>query len=333
MIIETYGNFYLEDPQSLRQAEQNCFEAVKTRVANESKYQCNLIVNLTWFHTDDLSKREDFLSWVNKHSVPKSTKIYFTAFIDSVTFRYSDYFEEVERLGHDISFEGFGENWYSLFPSWLKKYDNKEILLNPRPRWHYLSYNRKPRTHRTELIKSLIDQNIHTYGWITYERGQFIEIDNSTGSSDDHLHHTPDKIEYLQPFSKPYSRPEDIRTLGVLNIWNDSYCVIVSETCDKDLWQISEKTWKPILGLRPYLLNTNPNVVNILRDLGFYTPGDLFNDKHLDTCEISANVDHLKRLTAKTPSDLYGLWVSQEKMLYHNRELFKELAKKWNFSN
>ena len=48
---------------------------------------------------------------------------------------------------------------------------------------------------------------------------------------------------------------------------------------------------------------------------------------------INANVDNLTRLTSKTPAELYGLWVSQEKMLYHNRELFKELAKKWNFSN
>lgn len=334
MIIETFGNLYTRDPISLGRAEQSCINYVKRRIANESTYQSNLIVNLTWFWDNDPDFRAEFMSWVNTYSIPGSTKIYFTAFIDLVEhFRQGEFLQEIIRLGHDISFEGFGENWYSLFPSWMQSYDDSSIILERSPKWAYLSYNRKPISHRTALVQLLVDKKLHDKGWVTFEHGYFPEIDSLTGDSDQDRHHKQDMIEYFQPAENLFTRPEDVRTLGNLDIWNNSYCVVVSETSHTDKWHVSEKTWKPILGMRPYLLNGSPNLINLLHNLGFYSPGDLFNEPRLDYCNKHILVEHLAYLSEKTPDQLHEIWLSQYEMLAHNRRRFQELANEWNFND
>ena len=334
MIIETFGNFYTCDPVSLGQAEKLAQEFLIENIKNTSTYQSNLVVNLTWFWHNDESFVNNFFNWINQHSVANSTKLYFTSFIDGPAwFRDSEFYLKVCELGHDISFHGYGEDWYSIFPGWLKKYETSELILSTFPSYVFLSYNRKPADHRVELVKKLISKNLHRCGWITFQSNYFPEIDKMTQNSDRELFPNQDMVEYYQPNNPLFSRPEDIRSLGNMNIWNNSYCIIVSETDISDKWHISEKIWKPILGLRPYLLNTNPNIPNILHDLGFYTPGDLFDDSSLDSCQLEKTVEFVESLSNRKPKHLYNLWRSQQKMLIHNRHRFQELAKIWNFVN
>jgi hypothetical protein len=51
--------------------------------------------------------------------------------------------------------------------------------------------------------------------------------------------------------------PHDIHSLGNLDIWQQHFLNVVGETefMHWDNMFISEKTWKPILGLRPFVIN------------------------------------------------------------------------------
>lgn len=330
MIIETFGNFYMSDPMSLRVAEKKCFDLIRDSIAKESHYQSNLIVNLTWFWWTEEEFTKKFLDWVNQHSIPDSTKIYFTVFIDeSKNFRDSAFFTYLSSLGHHISFYGFGENWYTFFPNYLNRYENNQITLSPNFEYKYLCYNRKPSPHRIELVSSLRDKNILDSGWVTFQQGYFPSIDKLTGITDDDLFPESDLIEYFQPASPEFSRPDDVKSLGNLDIWNNSYCVVVSESGIDDPWHVTEKTWKPILGMRPFLFNGNPNALAILNILEIYTPGELFGEPKLNDCDISVTTEFLKELCTKSTTQLYQLWESQLPMLTHNRNQFEFLAREF----
>lgn len=330
MIIEIFGNFYTQDPMSLRNAERKCVNLVKDRIVKESNYQSNLIVNLTWFWHNDESFVKSFIEWVNQYSIQGSTKIYFVAFIDIVlSFRESEFFKQIQEMGHDISFEGFGENWYTFFPSYINRYDLDDIKLNPNFTYKYLCYNRKPSTHRVNFVTKLRDNNILKSGWVTFQQGYFPEIDHLTGQTDSELFKERDLIEYYQPKNLELSRPDDIKTLGNLDIWNNSYVVIVSETTPDDPFHITEKTWKPILGMRPFLFNGCTNVLNILNKLELFTPGELFNEKELDKCDMNTTVEFVKYLCTKPIKYLYELYEHQLPMLTHNRKQFEFLSRRF----
>lgn len=110
-----------------------------------------------------------------------------------------------------------------------------------------------------------------------------------------------------------------------MNLWRDSYLTVVSETDHDDPWQLSEKTWKPIFGLRPFLINGRREVYDVLERLGFYTPKDLFKNNDLD-CHYESVVKQIKSLYEKTPEQLYQMWEDQYEMLVYNRKRMYEMA-------
>jgi hypothetical protein len=193
----------------------------------------------------------------------------------------------------------------------MSKFNDFSSITNPSCKYLFLSYNRKPRQWREDLVKQLIENNLHTKGFITFEEGHFPEIDKMTKEYDKNLHTTDLR----------YSRPEDILTLGNMDVWNNSYSVIVSETEIYDPWQLSEKTWKPLMGLRPYFLNSNPGIVKILEKLDIYTPAMLFNNTKLNSCLIADIIEQL--ILIKDPNKLYE---SQLDMLKYNQKRFFEIA-------
>ncbi len=314
MIIETYGNFYMADPKSIGENEHKSIENLKQRILKNSQYQSNLIINLTWF---DCNKAEELLLWINKHKIENSTKIYLTAYVDGGHwFTEMPVYQDLINLGCIIEFDGFSPtSWNTWIPGWMHEYSISDVTLNQNPQYTFLSYNRKPKYHRKELVQKIIDNNLLNFGWVTYQHGEFKEVDNYSGNTDQELHSSDLR----------FSRPEDLQYLGNMNIWNHSYCVIVSETEPTDPWQISEKTWKPIIGMRPYFINGNSNITKILKELDFYTPGDFFDNKELDEGKIEPLINQLKVLSNKNSSELYSLWIEQQEMLVHNKNKFNEL--------
>lgn len=319
MIIDVYGNFYLSEPLSLGQGERDTIEKLKQHLLLHGTKQVYLIVNLTWFSTLP-SDNDALVSWVNKHGGPDSVEILFVAQIDGGEwFTRGEAYQKLKTLGYTVKLIGFGPDcWFSFMPGLIKEYSEDELMLSPDMTYKYLCYNRKPRPHRVELVKQLISSNLLRHGWTTFEHGYFEEVDILSDNTDKALHSLDTR----------FTRPEDLHSLGNMDIWKNSYCVVVSETEPTDPWQISEKTWKPILGLRPYMLNGNAGVSVVLKELGFFTPADLFNNELLNYNNITGIISQLKLLSIMSSEELYKLWTNQYKMLEHNRTVFIDLARK-----
>ena len=316
MIVDFYGTFYDKDPKVLGNTERKCIDFLTNNIKSNSTYHSNLIINCTWLDPEDTN----LVPWVKQHLIPNSTKLYIVALIDNMHwFTVGKTMNILKGLGCDVEYYGFHiDNWYSFFPSILKKYEQSDVHLDENPNYLYLSYNRKPSTHRISLVKKLVDNQLIDRGYITFEKNYFKEVDIKTETTDQTLH-TSDLR---------YSRPEDVLTLGNLDIWNQSYLIIVSETTTLDPWHLSEKIWKPILGLRPFLLNGNSESYKLLRKLNFYTPADLFKDIELNKADPNVVYTKIKSLYSIEPIELYELWCKQKDMLVHNRNAFLQLSKR-----
>jgi hypothetical protein len=306
--ILEYGKFYGAEPRVIGKTELVWFNNLKNEIANHSDYPNNIVINCTWINIG-----EDMLNFVFQNGRPNDTKLWFTGTVDGLYWLHHTHsFKYLQLTGWQIEFVGNSEtHFHSWFPNVMFKFNDLSSITAPSGKYLFLSYNRKPRPWRQKLVQTLIENNLHTKGFITFEEGHFPEIDNQTKDYDQDLH--TDDLRY--------SRPEDILTIGDMNVWNDCYSVIVSETEITDPWQLSEKTWKPIMALRPYFLNSNSGVVNQLEKLGIYTPAMLFKNEKLNDCSITEIVNQL--MLIDDPIELYQ---SQLDMLKHNQKRFIEIA-------
>lgn len=330
--IKILGNFYRADPKDIRTHENEWVENLAIEIHHTSPYPKNLVVNITWFFDQQY---DDVMDWLKYNGDPKNTKIWLCGSVDSLNWikqnHNKNFYGDLKDQKYSISLVGFtDEHWHSWFPYWLYKHNKTlDVPLAQHPKYLYLSYNRKPRDHRKELVEKLIDNNLLDRGYVTFEKGYFPAIDDKDTSSDWEHFHNLMKVHpenYVRGHDERYSRPEDLTSLGNLDIWNDSYMVIVSESETHDPYHVSEKTWKPILGQRPFVLNSHPSAAYVLKRLGFYIPSDLFDDKNLDNCNVDSIIDLIKRLYAMSPEELFLLYKKQYHMLEHNRKKFLSIA-------
>jgi hypothetical protein len=126
--------------------------------------------------------------------------------------------------------------------------------------------------------------------------------------------------------------PHDIHTLGNIETWRTHFLTIVSET---EFWPwdntfVSEKTWKPIIGLRPFVLNGQTKIYKYLRDNGFYT----FNHywPHIEMEELpefevhNSLINVIKFLSTLSNTTLLEMYADMLPALEHNRNRFFEFA-------
>lgn len=182
----------------------------------------------------------------------------------------------------------------------------------------FLCYNRKPHWHRQmlhdEMIKhGVIDKGIFTLGNEDKSQIKMINADKTTLPCDDQRMHGELGI------------PNDTMTLGNLEAWNNHLITIVTETQHVPVmgfpW-FSEKIWKPIIGMRPYLLLGDGNGIRYLEDNGFYT----FN-KALGIGKDDIGVSDIVMAIKQFKQDPAEVYDSVLDRLRHNKKRFYEFAK------
>jgi hypothetical protein len=156
--------------------------------------------------------------------------------------------------------------WAAVCGQHFKTYTTEELLPTQFTKL-YLNYNRKPHYHRTNFVRSLEQHDLIDLGYVTlggtnYSVNDQIEDYQEWGAND--------AIGEL-------NIPNDIYSLGRLDIWQSCFINIVSETEFSSYSTfLSEKTFKPIIGLRPFIINGNPKIYKWLTEAGFDCFTDLF---------------------------------------------------------
>lgn len=322
------GRYYTCDPQEIYHYEKEWVSNLKNEIIKTSTHAHNYLINLTWI---DREKQYDWINWIDPVHTPDMCKVWLSGSIDGFTWiTNSDFYDRLKQKGYQISTVGYSEeHWHSWFPYWLYNKNQKIDTTLRTVKYLYLNYNRKPKTHRLNLVDSLRDNNLLCLGYVTFQKGYYQTLDETTGNTEQDFHEIKVQNEptnYIKEKDIQHSRPEDVCSLGNLEIWNNSYLNVVSETEFYDQYHLSEKTWKPIIGLRPFVLNSNPTVSKVLEKLGFYTPAMLFKRQDLDNCDVESIVSLVNELKNLNDTQIYNLYQEQFPMLQHNYKRFTEIA-------
>ena len=139
----------------------------------------------------------------------------------------------------------------------------------------YMCLNRKPHWHRVKLIAQLEKFNLLQHGYVSLgsENSNQPQIKLARDSA---------KENRLAPNAGSDNRGiiNDIVTLGSMENWNNHLVNIVTETV-YDINSnhfVTEKTWKPIIGFRPFFIYDTDLGSKWLTNRGFETYANDFAD-------------------------------------------------------
>lgn len=225
---------------------------------------------------------------------------------------------------------GFPEG---VFKFTSDEYDNRSLRTKK-----FLSFNRMPRKHRSRLLDFILENNLLDQSYVSFgnygdvwDQQHFLQ---SIPNGHDHIKQNLHLLPLNLNATKERWNPADIR-LDDAEYFNNSYFSVVAETAyyqtnvyghrtetEKDIFP-SEKIFKPIAMLHPFILLGRPYFLQSLRDCGFRTFHP-YIDETYDTVEDDEErmrlvFSEIKRLS-EFSDDKYIEFMSQIKdIVEHNK--------------
>ena len=208
-------------------------------------------------------------------------------------------------------------NFWAIYNASAFTTYNEKDLLPSKLENIYLCYNRKPTFHRTRLY-----QQFEKHGQLT--KGIF-----TLGNQDPTKVILMNKDKKTLPFANTNMHgnlniPNDTLSLGPLDAWNSSFLVIVTETdhnMNTAVPFLSEKIWKPLIGMRPFVCLGDKGTIKSLKEAGFETFNECFG---FDKDDLT--VDDITELVKNYKGDLLQDYNKLHPMLLKNRKRFFEYA-------
>lgn len=317
--------------------EHHIFHSTVRQVDVNFPNEKNLVINTTWFGSQfnngmwqqalDLQGQFDnlfLLSVIDPLYLSVSD-------LSTLTQKYK--IKKIYRIGmfEDSEYEW---NFHAIVgKDLMPRYSEEQILLHDLE-YVYMLYQRKPRQHRVEITNLLREHDLLKHGIVT------LGAPNDDYNWHQGLSFTPIFIDdHAEDYKHNGSKqdyggvPNDLVTLGRLDLWQKHFLNIVSETVF-DEWEpllVTEKMWKPMIGLRPFLVHGNPKTYTWLKNRGFRT----FNQywKHIPVEEVYdgfgphdaviRTIEFLKELATK---DLIQMYQDMLVDLRYNKERFYEFS-------
>jgi hypothetical protein len=229
----------------------------------------------------------------------------------------------VNIVGYSNDTNNFIDFWAIACLKFFRIYTIEDLVPKTLISHVFLNYNRKPHRHRQFLVQELENNNLNKCGIITLGNSQYTLNE-----------HNKDYEKYgALDVVGDIKIPNDIYSLGNMNVWNSCFLNIVSETeyeYNKNIF-VSEKIYKPIIGLRPFIVNGSPGIYKLLKNAGFDCFEDIFDIDKLSDVTRSAPfpthstiVDTIRKLQNENLNQLYKQLLPR---LLYNRNLFFKYAK------
>jgi len=316
--------------------ENQYIESIRSQIDHKFAKQKNLLINLTWFGPQFGHNGNAYAKFLEYTS--KVDNLFLLCSVDPSMLQTSQIEEIVSRLDNPRlyklgNFDGkYQFNFFApVLAKHFREYDNAEIVLRD-PKWHFINYNRKPRQHRVDLVKKMIAGGLDKHGLIT--------LGKTNSESDKDLYLTlgekdKDYVQYGHWFTEAdrdddIGIPHDVLSLHNIKYWQRHFLHIIGATefsPDANLF-VSETQFKPIIGLRPFLINGNPKTYEWLERQGFktfnkYFPGIDF----MDTGRVHESIlGALMQIKDMTQDKLQKMYDSMMPELSHNQKRFFKFA-------
>lgn len=274
----------------------------------------SVIVNSVWYTGDYHQQVMAELREI------QPTHIFVVALLDPPIIQL-DWFNELDCKVQGIGYyPGAGYiDYCALFVNHFYQLVDQAVLLNTdKIDTAYMCLNRKPHQHRVRLYQGLEQALLLDQGFVSMG-----------GTPPWRL--LPDDIvgQTIAPNggTEQFGITNDIVSLGNIKYWQRHFVNIVTET----IWDIepnnflSEKTFKPVLGLRPFLIYAPNGGVNCLTSRGFEPYVDDFKDIIDVDLTQPYNIPVFLTELCKQPQSYWQMkFVELKEKLLYNQQRFRD---------
>jgi hypothetical protein len=321
--------------------ESNCIRDIKQQINDRYLDQHNLLINLTWFGPQFANGLWNQLQTLNQ----KFDNLFLLSTVDPPMINPEQIADIVQKLGNPKLFKigNFDTNYhFNFFAPLLAEnfatYDQSELLLTE-CKYVYINYNRKPRQHRVAFVQQLLKNDLVKHGVVTIGRSNvvydkdpnnqlFLTIGEEPNDYRQHGH-------WFASGSDEFGIPHDVLSLHNMKYWKYHFLNVIGAT-EFNEWDdifVSETQFKPIIGLRPFVINGNTRTYGWLRDNGFrtfnhYWPKFDLENSNTVHAELIGLIQHLSAMPFPHLVELYNQMLPD---LEHNQKRFWDYAKEQQF--
>jgi len=320
--------------------EEKILHSLTAQIDSHFPDQNNLILNFTWHGPWTDTEVDDYIS-----TGKKIDQLFVVCTVDGYLGTLDHYIKRLkDTVGvstvHWIgNFENspFEFNFFAIVcRDHFKKYDTQDLMLTD-VKHAFVSYNRKPYPHRLEFVRELVNTGLNNHGVITMGRsfpGEDHGLFMSIGEREE------DYVKYGHWYepgteSTPHEIPHDLFSLHNWSVWQHHFLHVTGATIFPDYLPVfvNQIHFKPIIGLRPFIINGQSKQSAYLRKHGFRTfekwfPGTEVNTSPPEAAEQSKNqlVNTLQNLVKLSPTQMLDMYQSMLPDLLHNRQRWFEWA-------
>ena len=190
----------------------------------------------------------------------------------------------------------------------------QKVIVDKKLRYHYAClYANRPARHRHYLIKKLHEKNLLNFGKCSLKPcpdfGDTYQL----------------PMDDLLPKGKPNTHITNT-LYQETDVFRDIFLWVAAETyCPNGYPYFTEKTVKPIMYKRPFISYGNPGTLTYLRDCGFKTFDNFwdesYDDEKDDDKKIDMITDIIENLCQKNINELDQLYGQMESILEFNKNL------------
>jgi hypothetical protein len=324
-------------PESMEYAfeERACWNTITKQIQESFSEQKNVLISLTWFgpQFNNNTWQEIISIEANKE---KFDNIFFLATVDPPYLN-----DELIRLvknklqGLRVFYLGNFDSPHSfnffapVFADKSRKYAEQELLLSA-PEKIFVNYNRKPKQHRVDFVKKLIDNDLLTCGTVTLGTDENNSLLLTIGEKEaDYEDWGNSKVHWGK-----FGVPHDMYSLHNMDIWRQTFLYINAATefnTVNDLF-IQQDTFKPFIGLRPYVINGVQRSYRWIRANGFKTFNHYWSHIDIENADVhDTMIQLIKFLSCMDKTEISEMYQDMLPDLKHNRLRFFEFAKEQQY--
>jgi hypothetical protein len=313
MIIQTFDNGW--GPEfPIKQLENAILKPTLDQLHNSDKRV--VVINSTWYTTE---YHQTVLQYLRANTTDYIVLVSMLDFAITQPGWYEEFDAEVIGIGY---YSGAGQlDFWALFLDQnfcpLHTIELCRIDLVDRP---FMCLNRKPHWHRQQLYQQLCERNLQHVGLVSMgsNSGQAVQkLDNDVEVSNLAPNSGADQTGILN----------DISSLGNMSNWTRCFLNVVTETAyNINRCQfVSEKIYKPILGMRPFFVYDPDGASKWLHDRKFVTYYDDFTDITNMDLTKPANVAPFLSILSEQPRSYWQkkLVDLNQKIVYNKQQFYK----------
>ena len=339
MTVEFIGTGFPLD-HDYAQEERNCWDCISQQIEQHFPNQINLLISLTWFGPQFTNSAWYQLYEWNQQG-RKFDNVFLVATVDPPYLNPTQ-LQEVKNLAQALKIYHLGnfDNEYQFnffapaISAKFKKYNDDELLLK-KLEHIFVNYNRKPKSHRVDFVKYLIDTDLIKYGTVTLGHGK---NENNQSGTDLYLSIGEKHEDYLELGNRPavwnFGLPQDYYSLHRMDIWKTTFLYINAATEFNPVNDLfcQQDTFKPMLGLRPFVINGVQRTYRWLRLNGFRTFNHYWSHINIENGPVHDTlIELIKHLQSLKSSEILAIYTDMLPDLTYNKDRFFEFAREQQY--